>query len=482
MVCRPHSRTAGRRRPRRPWSAPAETDVMVCHRVLEVLDSPVRALEAMARCCFPSGRSSLLVSQRHSLVLSQALAGHFALARRTFADSRPGSTTTRSSTLSRHPVSRCAPVTASGRSPTTCRSRDRRRIGAYAELVPLEAEVSLILRFRALAPHVHVLAITSNCSPSSRFRSMSSIDMTPEPRAECREPPRSVIMHVDMDAFYASVELRRRPELRGTPVIVGGSPRGVVLSATYEARALGFRSGMPSTQARRLAPRRRSSPRLRQLRCGFQGHRRCLRLGHRGRRVGVHRRGVPRPHRIPADVRQRRQIGEYVRAVVADEQQITCSVGIGPTKFVAKVASGPPSRTGWSRCRPTVSSIPAPVAGGGDVGCRRGDRREAAPARHLHRRATSPTPRGAPCSVPFGPHAGGMLTSSPGAATAAGWSCREPERSVGSQQTFGRDTDDPDMVGANCSGWRIGPPAGCASSGCSAARSRSLSGSPTSPS
>ena len=61
-------------------------------------------------------------------------------------------------------------------------------------------------------------------------------------------------MHVDMDAFYASVELRQRPELHGTPVIVGGEPRGVVLSATYEARALGVRSGMSSGQARRLAP------------------------------------------------------------------------------------------------------------------------------------------------------------------------------------------------------------------------------------
>ena len=61
-------------------------------------------------------------------------------------------------------------------------------------------------------------------------------------------------MHVDMDAFYASVALRERPDLRGTPVVVGGEHRGVVLSATYEARALGVRSGMSSTQARRLAP------------------------------------------------------------------------------------------------------------------------------------------------------------------------------------------------------------------------------------
>src|SRR5664279_2242830 len=149
------------------------------------------------------------------------------------------------------------------------------------------------------------------------------------------------ILHVDMDAFYASVELIDRPELQGTPVIIGGGSRGVVLSATYEARAYGVHSAMPMTRARRLCPQATvvepTHGRYSTVSAGVMEIFRSitpyvepLSLDEAFLDVSGAMRRLGSPARI----------GQLIRDRVADEQRITCSVGVASTKFVAKLASG----------------------------------------------------------------------------------------------------------------------------------------------
>jgi S-adenosylmethionine-dependent methyltransferase len=133
-------------------------DAVVCHRVLDVLDSPADALAAMAGVLRPGGVLSLLVGLRHSLVLTQALAGHLSLARRTYVDpdrldydrvvalvEQAGFTV-----LASHGIGAIADQV-----PERLVEAEP---GAYDELVALEAEISQDPAFRALAPSVHVFA------------------------------------------------------------------------------------------------------------------------------------------------------------------------------------------------------------------------------------------------------------------------------------------------------------------------------------
>ncbi|HUY60160.1 MAG TPA: DNA polymerase IV [Solirubrobacteraceae bacterium] len=143
--------------------------------------------------------------------------------------------------------------------------------------------------------------------------------------------------HLDMDAFYVSVELRRRPELRGRPVIVaGGGPRSVVTTASYEARRFGVGSAMPASQARRLCPRGVFLP------PDFPYYRAAS-----TEVMGIVRGNVETVEVVGLDEAYLELTGLPVpkagmRRIVAEIKQrtgLSASVGIGPNKLVAKVAS-----------------------------------------------------------------------------------------------------------------------------------------------
>lgn len=149
------------------------------------------------------------------------------------------------------------------------------------------------------------------------------------------------ILHIDMDAFFASVEQLRRPHARGRAVIVGGTgPRGVVSSADYIARSHGVHSAMPMAQALRLCPDalvfppdgaayRRTSEAVMDILGSVTPEVEPLSLDEAFLDVSGARRRLGGPARIAALIRER------VRA----EQGLTCSVGVAATKFTAKLAS-----------------------------------------------------------------------------------------------------------------------------------------------
>ncbi|MGZ5405435.1 MAG: DNA polymerase IV, partial [Nocardioides sp.] len=270
------------------------------------------------------------------------------------------------------------------------------------------------------------------------------------------------VLHVDMDAFYASVATRERPDLADVPVVVGGGSRGVVLSANYLARDYGVRSAMPMTRARRLCPRavviapdfdtfssvstsviatfRRVTPLVEVL---------SLDEAFLDVRGSTRRLGSPL------------EIAEQLRAVVHDEQGVTCSVGVAAAPSVAKLASRRAKPDGVLVVPPgRVVEFLHPLDVGELYGV--GEKTRAllhrlglvtvgdvahTPARtlqravghhlgaHLHELAWGADRRA--ITARNAPAFGGAF----GSLTAA-----DPDKSMGAQETFGRDTDDREVV------------------------------------
>jgi len=268
------------------------------------------------------------------------------------------------------------------------------------------------------------------------------VDQHPPDDTGCR------ILHVDMDAFYASVEVRDRPELTGKPVVVGGDGnRGVVLSATYEARAFGIKSAMPVIRARRLCPRAIFvPPRFRVY-------------GAASREVmAIFGSVTPVVEPLSLDeafldvsgairlLGSPVTIGTRIKALVAEQQGITCSVGIAPTKFVAKIAS--------ARCKPDgLLAVPAsgvldflhplPVAALWGVGERTGEVLARLGLRTVGDIAHTPlSALQRELGVAHGTHL---------AALAWGRDERRvtpqvPDKSIGAEETFEVDVADPDRI------------------------------------
>src|SRR3954470_7647075 len=150
------------------------------------------------------------------------------------------------------------------------------------------------------------------------------------------------ILHIDMDAFYASVEQRDNPSLRGKPVAVGGSPagRGVVAAAIYEARRFGGRSAMPMARAVRLCPH------LSIVRPDFQKYRTASQAV-----FEIFRSVTPRVEPLSLDeayldVTENNwgeslglNVARRLKAEIFDRTQLTASAGVAPNKFLAKIAS-----------------------------------------------------------------------------------------------------------------------------------------------
>ena len=180
----------------------------------------------------------------------------------------------------------------------------------------------------------------------------------PASNSKTNAPERKITFHADMDSFFASVEVRERPELKGLPVIVGsdpkgGSGRGVVSTCSYEARKYGVHSAMPISQAYRLCPDAVFLPVNMKLYAGVSARVMELLKGFAEKFQQV---SVDEAYLVPGpDVRNFEEAALYalrIKDEVQKQERITCSVGVGPNKLIAKIASSIQKPDGLTVIRP----------------------------------------------------------------------------------------------------------------------------------
>ena len=260
------------------------------------------------------------------------------------------------------------------------------------------------------------------------------------------------LLHVDMDAFYASVMTRDRPDLQDLPVIVGGGHRGVVLSPNYLARRSGVRSAMPTTRARRMCPEAVFVAPDYDL---FTTVSRSV--------MEIFRQVTPRVEPVSLDeafldvsgaVRRLgppAAIAEELRARVADEQGITCSVGVAATIGVAKLASRLAKPDGVLVVPPEETTAflhPLPVDSLWGVGEKTAEALNRLGLRTVGDVAHTPV---ATLQRAMGPATGRHLHQlawgeDRRTVTPRRGEGEEPDKSIGAEETFGRDTDDPEVL------------------------------------
>ncbi len=155
-----------------------------------------------------------------------------------------------------------------------------------------------------------------------------------------------IIMHVDMDSFFAAVEQRENPELRGKPVVVGADPkggkgRGVVSTASYEARKYGIRSGMPISKAYKLCPHCIYLPVRYELYARVSENiMKILRSkAVKFQQVSIDEAYLDVTGRVK-NYEEAIELAKEIKSEIYKKEKLTCSIGIAPNKLVAKIASG----------------------------------------------------------------------------------------------------------------------------------------------